>query len=204
MRYDTLVVGAYGTNCYVIYSSDGGQALLIDPAFDTERIDALIGGRAVPYVILTHGHIDHICMSGYFSKKYGAKLCVGEAEAECLRDEKLYRPLPIAVGYGQPDIRPDILFTDGDTLDFGGYALHILATPGHTEGGISIYCAEGLLFSGDTIFKDSYGRTDFPGGDQNKLFSSIRRLLALPADTVILPGHGPATTVGAERTLYGL
>ena len=204
MKYDVLEVGQYGTNCYILYSRDDTQALLIDPAFEVERIDAAVGGRAVPYVILTHCHVDHVCMCGYFRDKYGAKICIGEDDCDGLRRQQIYRPIPIALEYGSVDIRPDVLLSDGDTVSFGGYELHILSTPGHTAGGISIYCPQGLLFSGDTVFRASYGRTDFPGGDRSKLMSSIRRLMALPADTIVLPGHGPCTTVGAERAAYGL
>ena len=201
MILETLQVTDFATNCYVIGCEKTRRGAVIDPGGNAPLIlDALGGlGLEIVYIINTHGHIDHIDANGLVQQETGAQLVVHAMDASMLTDPSLN--LGAFLGRFQPGPAADLLVQDGDLLQIGEITLDVIHTPGHTPGGISLYGADdGVVFSGDALFKGSIGRTDFPGGDQGQLLASIRnRLFALPELTVVYSGHGPATTIGEEK-----
>jgi glyoxylase-like metal-dependent hydrolase (beta-lactamase superfamily II) len=197
MMLETLAVGDYQSNCYIYASETGKKGVVIDPG---DEADTIIGrieklGLAIPYIILTHGHPDHTAALKQVREATGAKIAVHAADVSVLKDKLLHTML----GFRHTDIVPDILLSDGDIIRTDGLELKVIHTPGHTPGGICL-AGEGSVFTGDTLFMTGIGRTDLPGGNAEKLLDSIHhRLLTLPDETVIYPGHGPASTIGEER-----
>lgn len=198
MEIRILPVGELQTNCYVAYEADK-QAVVIDPGaqaadiLDTVRRD----GLTVAYVLLTHVHFDHIEAAGELLKATGAKLLVPAEDEAALTSPVLSLTSLFRPG-ARCDLRADRVLRDGDEVTAGALTLRVMHTPGHTPGS-SCYCGDGALFSGDTLFAGSAGRTDFPGGDAPALRRSLERLAALPGDCKVYPGHGDTTTLEAER-----
>jgi len=199
MRVETLVVGPVMTNCYIIACEETNEGAVIDPGGDAKAILAAVKrmGADVEYVLNTHGHFDHTLANDAIVAATGATLAIHEADAPML-----------AMGGGAAwfgmkgsQSRPDLLLRDGDIVRVGNLQLRVLHVPGHSPGGVAFYLAEqGVVFSGDALFQMGIGRTDLPGGDYDRLIASIRtKLLTLPPDTVVYPGHGPATTIARER-----
>ena len=197
----TLVVTSLATNCYVIGCLQTREGAVIDPGGNAPGILETVqeAGLSIKYVINTHGHIDHIGANKDVLQATGASLVVHKQEASLLTSPA--KNLGMMVGRFSTSPDADLLVEEGDILSIGNIRLEVLHTPGHTPGSISLYDAEdGLVFSGDALFRGSIGRTDFPGGDYALLIESIRdKLLILPEDTTIYPGHGPETTVGYEK-----
>lgn len=196
MKLHRMELGFNGTNSYLV--SDQDSTFIIDPGADGEKIQAFIQEKnlEVDKIILTHGHFDHIGAVAYIQEKTGAKLFIHSEDKEYLMDGQ--KNLSYFTGDLIETVSPDSLLEEGDLI--GNF--RVIHSPGHTPGSICLYNEEeGILFSGDTIFKNGYGRTDFPGGDQQTLFNSIRKLLQLPDETIVLPGHGPSTTI-AEFKRY--
>lgn len=198
MIIDRLTVGPFGTNCYILGGDAGGEGIVIDPGDDVKGILARVGELKlnIKQIILTHGHIDHIGALKPLKEATGAEISIHPADARSLTN----RALGVLFGlFYPPAPPPDRLLNEGDTIQFGDVKLRVLHTPGHTPGGISL-AGEGVIFTGDTLFKASIGRTDLPGGNHSDIIKSIRnKLLALPDETIVYPGHGPETTIGAER-----
>ncbi len=195
MIFKTLVVGMLDTNCYLLGCQKTGEAVVIDPGFEGQAIIDEIHRLAlkIKYIINTHAHVDHISANSSLKAATGGSICLHE------RDLPLYQNpssgLAIAVGK-QPE--PDWFVSEGDKIVFGRLQLGVLETPGHTEGGISLLGPDGV-FTGDTLFAGSVGRTDLPGGSMEQQMHSIRtKLMVLPAETKIYPGHGPSSTIGEE------
>jgi glyoxylase-like metal-dependent hydrolase (beta-lactamase superfamily II) len=210
MQIKTFQLGQLGTNCYLVYDEAPGEAFLVVPADFTGAVRAAIedGGLRIKYVVLTHGHGDHVGGVRAVLDAYpGAKLAAGRDEAPIL-GSPAYNFTEYTNGRLET-FSPDISLADGDELSVGGMTLKVIATPGHTIGGISILVggaagAPGALFSGDTLFRASIGRTDLPTGDYEALERSIReRLYTLPDETEVYPGHMEATTVGYEKRYNG-
>jgi len=196
----SLVVGAYGTNCYIVGSEKEKVGMIIDPGDDAARIlkevEAL--GLKIKLIVLTHGHGDHTGAAAKVKEATGAKLAIHAGDVALLKDEMLSSMLGLRYN---PVPEPDILLNDGDLLEIGELKFRVIHTPGHSKGGICLF-GEGVLFSGDTLFRYGIGRTDLAraGGDFDTIIASIRnKLLTLNDETTVYPGHGPKTTIGAER-----
>jgi glyoxylase-like metal-dependent hydrolase (beta-lactamase superfamily II) len=205
MRSTRLVLGPLETNCWVVSDDGDGPAIVIDPADDVDRILAEVGERGVVAVVLTHGHFDHLGAVTALLAGTGAPLMVHHDDAGGITSAE--GTGGAAFGFSATSPPADRLLSDGDAVAAGDVRLSILHTPGHTPGGICLFArGEGgdtpQLFSGDTLFAGSVGRTDFPGGNGRALALSIAEKLApLPAETIVHPGHGPDTTIGRERRL---
>lgn len=198
MQYQKLEVGPYGCNCYILRDESSGQAMLIDPGSDRDRIESALEGYTVSLIVLTHGHFDHVFEVPYFRQKYGACVVIHQDDVCFLSDRSLYDPFGMFSEYESRTYLSDRRVRDGDSLAFGSDTFDILSTPGHTPGSMCLYTS-GHLFCGDLLFYLSVGRTDFPRGDERQMAQSLKRVLALPADTIVHPGHGPDTTIGRER-----
>jgi glyoxylase-like metal-dependent hydrolase (beta-lactamase superfamily II) len=200
MKYKRFPLGPLWTNTYLVW--EAGKGFLVDPAGDPDQIAAFAQARGVSIekILLTHGHLDHAGGLPAVMERFKAPVYVPEKDASMVAS-----PDPAALewmGYdfsGTDDFSP---LRDGDVLSVGEMRITVLATPGHTPGS-SCYLAESgegsFLLSGDTLFARSVGRTDLPGGDPGMLDRSILRLGVLPDGLQVLPGHGPETTIGAER-----
>jgi len=196
---DALMVGALQTNCYILGCPETREALVIDPGAEAELIVGALDkhGLKLKTVVLTHGHADHIGACGELRRVPGVTLAVHREDAPLLSDA--HRNLTAYIGSPLTLPAAERLLGDGDRVECGTVGLTVLHTPGHTRGSICLH-GEGLLFSGDTLFAGAVGRTDFPGGDFKTLIASLKnRLMPLPDDTVVYPGHGPASTMGIEK-----
>ncbi len=196
----TLQVGPLASNCYLVGCERTQEGLLIDPGDDAPRIRQALEqtGLHIGLIVLTHYHFDHTAAAEALRQATGAPLAIHADEAELLRNP------PALFRYFRPSIpmlQADRLLKDGESLAIGGLEIVVLHTPGHSPGGISLHIpAEGVVFSGDTLFHQGVGRTDFPGGDKEVLEASIRnKLYVLPDETWVYPGHGPETTIGWEK-----
>ena len=197
MRIERVVVGELESNCWVVGDDGKGPLVVIDPGADPERVLAVIAGRPVAAVVLTHGHFDHLGGASAVVADTGAPLFVHEADAARLEDPDLNG----GAAFGYFVVAPGAarLLGDGDVVEAGDLRLDVIETPGHTAGSICLFsAASGDLFCGDTLFRGSVGRTDFPGGDARALRASIAALAALPPSTLAHPGHGPDTTLAHE------
>jgi len=193
-----LVVGPLEENCYIAGDEKTKQAILIDPGDEPDRIIELVrdDGFEVSTVICTHAHFDHIGAVGDIKRTTGAKVLIHKGDIELYESAKDQAAF---WGYDLNDIpQPDGFLNEGDEVRVGQLIFKVLHTPGHSPGGICLY-GEGVVFTGDTLFHGSVGRTDLYGGDIKKLKESFRRLLDLPEDTNVLSGHGPETTIGREK-----
>lgn len=190
MKTQQLTVGMMGVCCYIISCEKTGKAAIIDPGGDEDKILAACkkDNLEVEYIIATHGHPDHVCGNGPIQQETGAKIIMHKADAEYFAQpeaKSFFSQLGLAES---PE--PDILVEDGDTIIIGNETLQVLHTPGHTPGGMCLYNAPDC-FTGDTLFAGGVGRTDFPGGSMPELSRSIReKLLTLPPETIVWPGHG--------------
>ena len=198
MRVKAVVVGPFATNCYIIAPSEGKEAVVVDPGAEAERIlsEVKAMGLEVGLILSTHGHGDHTGAVAWLKEATGAPYALHSKDIPLLSQAGVARAMT-------PDFRdppePDRLLKGGDTVPVGEEGLLVLETPGHTPGGVCLY-GGGAVFTGDTLFQGSVGRTDFPGGSHGVLISSIlSKLMVLPEETVVCPGHGPQTTIGDER-----
>ena len=192
----SMVLGPVQTNVYLAVNRETKQCLIVDPAYDAERIIGEIEKlQAFPAaVLLTHGHYDHIMAVNEITEHFDLPVICSSLEDAVLRDPALNLS-------GAYTVEADTLLADEQELTLAGMRIKALSTPGHTAGGMCYYLPdEEVLFSGDTLFWRSVGRSDLPTGDEKTLMQSIRKkLLPLPDETYVLPGHGPASTIGAER-----
>lgn len=190
MRIEQLTVGMMQVCCYVVTCEKTGEAVIIDPGGEEERILDLCARQkaSVRYLIATHGHPDHVCGNRLLREETGARIIMHKDDAAFFWQPEVKEYFSI-LGLPESPI-PDKLVDDGEMIQFGREQLRVIHTPGHTPGGICLY-SEPHCFTGDTLFAGGVGRTDFPGGSTGDLLNSIRnRLLVLPGDTIVWPGHG--------------
>lgn len=199
MHILTLPLGDYQTNCYILYCKSQKEAIVIDPGFEGDKIINTLNkyDLTVEAIIATHGHGDHIGaipkLKDYYPK---AELMIGFKDQDHLKDCRLSL---INLMGGEISLQADRLLHEGDLIEVGDLILHVLETPGHTQGGISLW-TDGHVFVGDSLFLGDVGRTDLPGGSFETLERSIReKLYVLPEKTRVYPGHGPATSIGREK-----
>ncbi len=201
MLVETLAVGPLQVNCYLVACPRTNHALVIDPGDEGDRILEMIDklGLKVKMVVNTHGHFDHVGANHQVLAATGVELCMHRDDLPLLKVAAKQ-----AAGYGLPAVQspdPKRFLENGDLIEVGDLSFEVIHTPGHSPGGICLY-GEGHLFSGDTLFAGSIGRTDLPGGDMKQLLSHIRsQLMVLPDATVVHPGHGPESTIGREKTV---
>ena len=196
-----LMVGQIKTNCYLVGCPRTHEALIIDPGGDAKDILSAVRelGVQVRQIALTHFHFDHVLAAGPVRSATAASLLIHQDDAQHLTNPPaLFRFFVPGTPRG---LVADRTLQDGDTLTVGELTVKVLHTPGHSPGGISLWLpGEGVVFSGDALFREGLGRTDFPGSSHKVLMESIRnKLFTLPDETVVYPGHGPETTIGHER-----
>lgn len=195
-----IVVGVFQENCWIIGSRQSGEAICIDPGDQPEEILALAKdmGVRITHIANSHAHIDHVLGVQGVQSATGAKFLLHHQDLDLLRDGFDISADRFGLMPDQRPPMPDGYLEDGDIVEVDGVSLQVLTTPGHTPGSVSFY-TRGLLFSGDTLFKESIGRTDLPGGSFEEEMTSIsEKLLTLPPETVVLPGHMAQTTIEHE------
>ena len=197
MTIRCLPLGALQANCYLLSDEEGATAV-IDPGDEAGTILETVraGELAVEAILLTHAHFDHILAADELRRETGAPVYVYETDAPALADPR--RSLTVLAKGGAGPLRADHLLKDGEELRVGRLAVSVLHTPGHTPGSCCFLCGD-ALFSGDTLFAGSIGRTDFPGGADQALAASLRMLAALEPGIRVFPGHGESTTLSKER-----
>lgn len=201
IRVEFMVVGSVSTNCYFLINEESGKAVIIDPGASPERIRDwfLENGFQPEAILLTHGHFDHILAAETLKKEFQIPVYACEKEKQVLQDPSMN----LAAGFlGKNYIMDaDIYCKDGEIISLAGYEISVLETPGHTPGGCCYYIpSENVIFTGDTLFCRSVGRTDFKGGSYSEICRSIKeKLFVLPKETLCYCGHGESTGIGYEK-----
>jgi len=198
MKISTITVGPIQSNCYIAWDEKSLDAIVIDPGDEAGRIVRKIEENRLRagLIVCTHAHFDHVGAVADVGEKTGAKVAINRNDLELFMNAK-HQALLWEFNVKQPPA-PDMFLEEGDEVAAGGLKFTVLWTPGHSLGGICLY-GGGVLFTGDTVFAGSVGRTDLPGGNAGELKKSFSRLMLLPPDTKILPGHGGESTIGEEK-----
>lgn len=200
LKCDFRVVGPIQTNCYFLYREDTKECMIIDPGYEADKIEAYVQKKQlhVAGILLTHGHFDHITAADEVRKKFQTKIYASGKEKELMADPRMN----VSVMMGESvSLKADVWLEDGQELEMLGETMRCILTPGHTGGGMCFYFPKAcMLFSGDTLFQESVGRTDFPTGSSRELIRSVReKLLVLPEAVRVYPGHGLMTTIRDEQ-----
>lgn len=192
MIIKAVMAGIYDANCYIIMDEESKEAVVLDPGGDGPKLEKIIDdmGAKVKYILLTHGHVDHVGGVEYLADKYKVPFYINKIDEELMeKDNSVYGSIRKADGYLQ----------EGDKLTFGNKIINVIHTPGHTKGGVC-FLIDDKCFTGDTLFQGSIGRTDFIGGDFKEIINSIKtKLLTLGDDVQVYPGHGPSSTIAFEK-----
>jgi len=202
MKVKIIPTGPILANCYVVFDENSHEAAVIDPGSFDSSVRHAVKGLNVKYIICTHGHYDHILGAGDMIKETGAKLLIHTLDEECLSEAKAN-----LIGEMYPgktiSLKADRLLEDGDKIEFGGITLEVMHTPGHSRGSITLINRENrLLFTGDTLFSQGVGRTDFYGSEPDKMLQSIKKIMSLEGNYHILPGHNEDCFLDDERMYY--
>lgn len=198
MIFEKLVVGLFATNCYIVGSESNKEGMIIDPGAEAKGILKSVAdlGLDIKFIVLTHGHIDHIGALKEVKEATGAEICLHSGDANLLQEHSSGTDFDLPYPDSPP---PGRLLEGGDSIDVGDLHFLVLHTPGHSLGGICLL-GHGVVFCGDTLFNYGIGRTDFPSASHSQLMNSIHtKLMILPDNTIVYPGHGPETTIGTER-----
>ena len=194
-----LAAGIYAANCYIVYSTSTMEGVIIDPGGDADEILKIINEHnlIIKYIILTHGHADHIGALNDLKEKYNVDIMIHEDDSEMLKDADIN--LSSSMPMKTVEVKADRLLKDGDKIAIGDKEMLVLHTPGHTKGGICLKIDDSII-TGDTIFHGSIGRTDLYGGDFDSIIDSIKSKILIYHDLIVLyPGHGAPSTIGYER-----
>lgn len=195
------VVGPVSTNCYILHNIDTNQGLIVDPGAEASRLENLLLEKKITpaAILLTHGHFDHVGAAEELADRFDIKIYALDIERETIEDPMVN--LSFKMGRDNKAYRADEYVRDAAVLDMIGTKIQVISTPGHTAGSACYYVEDlDLLFSGDTLFAESVGRTDFPNGSSSAIVRSVRdKLFALPDKTLVLPGHGPRTSIAYEK-----
>lgn len=201
INISVYILGPIRTNCYIVSNSTTKDCIIIDPADEANRIKEAVNkdGLNVKGVLLTHGHFDHILATKEIANYYNVNIYAGEHEKDLLEDND--KNCISSIGIMFEPIIPDVLLKDQEIITLADMNIQVLHTPGHTKGSVCYYFEEDkILISGDTLFRDSVGRTDLPTGNSSMLINSIReKLMLLEDDVLVLPGHGESTSIGYEK-----
>lgn len=192
MIVKTIMTGEIQENCYIVIDESTKKAFIVDPGDEGSKIADVIDslGIKLEYILLTHGHFDHVGAVEYIADKYNVPFYISEV------DEKWSEKVPSLFGKLR---KADGYLKDGDSIAFGDNNIKVIETPGHTEGGLC-FLIDDILLTGDTLFRTSIGRTDFPGGNFKDIIASIKnKLLELGDDITVYPGHGPSSTIAFEK-----
>ncbi|MBQ9530799.1 MAG: MBL fold metallo-hydrolase [Eubacterium sp.] len=190
------VFGNMNNNCYLIIDEKTNKSALVDCTEFNQKMIDLIGDTKLEYILLTHGHFDHIIGTKEVKEKYSCKVAISSEDEGMLSSARL----SLALFFNEPqnDVSADIIIKDGDIINLGETEIKVISTPGHTKGSVC-FIAEDYLFSGDTLFYCSFGRTDFPGGSEKEMLSSLKRLKKLNGDYKVMTGHDETSTLDYER-----
>lgn len=196
---ERFIVSIMQTNCYFVTDKATGLSAVVDPGAYTPGLTQKIeeAGEKLRYVLLTHGHFDHIGKADEIRKQTGAKIVIGAGEEEFLRNNDLNLSIMVTPS-GFDAFDADILFEENGIVQLGETQFRLIKTPGHTKGGVC-YIADNVIFTGDTLMKETIGRTDFPTGSYKEMIESLKKLAALPGDYIVYPGHDDKTTLQHER-----
>lgn len=202
MQIERIILGPYQTNAYIARNDDSTDCLIVDTGLESQPLINILQEQKLnpKGLLLTHGHIDHIEGVGLIKENYPEiKVYIHADDADMLVDPM--KNLSAMFGQNFTTSPADIIVKDNEELEISSIKLKVLHTPGHTPGGVSYYCPkENILFAGDTLFEESVGRSDFPGGNPRQLTKSVKeKLFTLPDNTTVLPGHGEQTTIGHEK-----
>ncbi len=200
MTIHSAPIGELGTNCYILTDEESGESAAVDCAVFDADYEALLkkaGVSSLKYILLTHGHFDHVSGVKQLKDVCGGLICIHHEDAACLTDPK--KSLNSYVRYaGLEPVSPDLLIDEGSELFLGENSITVIHTPGHTQGSVC-YLTDGKMFCGDTLFRQSMGRTDLPGGSTLTLLVSLSRLARLEGEYDVFPGHGETTTLSYEK-----
>ena len=192
------------TNCYIIFDEKSKEIMIIDPAGDVDKLEEMINilGGKLKYIYLTHCHGDHIFGVPELKRRCGGKILIHRSDAEGLDDASIN--LTPYIRNEKIELEADSRIDDGDLIHLGNLEFKVIHTPGHTQGGTSLYCeSENCLFSGDTLFRGTWGRTDLPTSSREEIIDSItNKLMKLPDETIVYPGHGVITRIKDEKPIY--